>query len=285
MNKNIFLIITAAFVFNQYAQLACSYSAQHTKQPLAAPLCKQINNWVANRELPQLRQEQQREALKVMIVLALFSCPKLAPHIGFKGSGPSLLFYGLNRFTTDLDFDLLDERQKNYVANAMEQILKQYGTVKTKRKSLLTRFKLFYQDKQRGPQEIKIDLNLRKPFSTYETKSFLGVPVQAMTQQDIAANKLVSMHERLGRINKDIYDTHFILKHAWPINKKLVEQRTGMNYTAFLQQCIADISSLPDNHIADGLEDVLNKQQLAWAATHLKPETIKLLRSALKHNL
>ena len=43
----------------------------------------------------------------------------ISPILGFKGGTAALIFYGLNRFSVDLDFDLLDESKEDYKYNSV----------------------------------------------------------------------------------------------------------------------------------------------------------------------
>ena len=45
----------------------------------------------------------------LMILKDIYSDTTLAPFLGFKGGTAAMLFYGLDRNSVDLDFDLLDE--------------------------------------------------------------------------------------------------------------------------------------------------------------------------------
>ena len=48
----------------------------------------------------------------VQILLAIYSDTTISPYLGFKGGTAAYLFYNLERFSVDLDFDLLDETKK-----------------------------------------------------------------------------------------------------------------------------------------------------------------------------
>lgn len=107
--------------------------------------------------------------------------------------------------------------------------------------------------------------------------------MQVMVQEDITANKLVAMHERIGKTNRDIYDVWFFLSKHWPINKKIIEQRTGMTYPIFLETCIDDLEKLSNRGILSGIGELLDEKQKAWVKSKLKDETIFLLKLALSN--
>ncbi|MDA2935980.1 nucleotidyl transferase AbiEii/AbiGii toxin family protein [Patescibacteria group bacterium AH-259-L05] len=205
----------------------------------------------------------------------------ISPFLGFKGGTAAYIFYGLPRFSIDLDFDLLDETKEEYVFLRVKQIVKKYGQIKDARKK---RFNLFfllsYEEKA---QNIKIEIN-RRPFgSQYELKTHLGVSILVMKKEYMSANKLVAMYERLGRSNRDIYDIWFFLEKNWPINKELVQGRVNKPFKSFLKECIDVLKKFDDRDILAGMGELLDAKQKIWAKKHLKKDVLFLFRLYLSN--
>lgn len=219
----------------------------------------------------------------VKILKDIFSNQEIAPYIGFKGGTAALLFYNLTRFSVDLDFDLFDEKKEDMVFDAVNIILQNYGKIKARKKRYSIIFILTYNEKLHGAENIKIEINKRTFGSKYVIRNYLGIAMQVMVQEDMAAHKLVAMHERIGKTNRDIFDVWFFLSHNWPINTKIVELRTGMSYKDFLQTCISDLENMNDHGILSGLGELLDTKQKAWAKTKLRSDTIFLLNLALSN--
>ncbi len=160
------------------------------------------------------------------ILKDIYSDTAISPFLGFKGGTAALMFYGLDRFSVDLDFDLLDESQEKIVFDRMLNIVERYGTIK---ESHVKRFNLFivlsYEDKARN---VKVEINRRQFGSRYEIKTYLGISLQVMVIEDMFAHKLMAMYERAGKTSRDIYDVWFFLKNRYPINTEIVEKRAGM---------------------------------------------------------
>ena len=124
----------------------------------------------------------------IRILKDIYSHPGIGPILGFKGGTAAYLFYGLDRFSVDLDFDLLDSDKKDYVFQEIKNILEKYGRVKIadiKRYSLI--FILAYTDKENDAQNVKVEINSRNFGSKYEIKSYLGIPLKVMVKEDMAA--------------------------------------------------------------------------------------------------
>ncbi len=205
----------------------------------------------------------------------------IAPLLGFKGGTAAFMFHGLERFSVDLDFDLLNEAEADRVFAYIEKTAAQYGTVKeARRKRFSLLIVLAYDDKSAN---IKIEVNRRVFGSKYELKTYLGVAMQVMVREDMFAHKLMAMQERIGKTSRDIYDVWFFLKNHWPINKEIVEKRAGISYPEVLKKCIVQVEKTADRNILRGLGELLTEKQKGWVKTKLKSDVIFLLKLALEN--
>ncbi|MEJ2600604.1 MAG: nucleotidyl transferase AbiEii/AbiGii toxin family protein [Anaerolineales bacterium] len=220
------------------------------------------------------------KAILFQILKDIYIDTTISPFLGFKGGTAALMFYGLDRFSVDLDFDLIDENQKDYVYNRMIAIVQKYGTIK---ESHIKRFNLFivlsYEDKARN---VKVEINLRQFGSRYEIKTYLGVSMRVMVIEDMFAHKLMAMYERIGKTSRDIYDVWFFLKSRYPINKEIVENRAQMPFDRLVKKCIAQLEEMSNRHILDGVGELLTTSQKDWAKAKLREETIALLKLRLE---
>lgn len=226
-------------------------------------------------------QIDTHKTILVSILKDIYTDNAIGPILGFKGGTAAFLFYELGRFSVDLDFDLLNPEKEEFVFERMERILANHGTLKTQRRKHYTIFfELSYAD---DDHNIKVEINRRDFGSTYEVLSYFGIAMQVMAKDDMFAHKLVAMIERLGRTNRDIYDVWFFLQQHWPINKKIVEQRTSMPFKEFLATCIAKLEKMPDRNILAGMGELLDAKQKVWAKTKLKTETLFFLKVLLSN--
>jgi predicted nucleotidyltransferase component of viral defense system len=214
------------------------------------------------------------------ILKDIYSNTQIAPFLGFKGGTATLMFYNLDRFSVDIDLDLLDESKEDEVFEEVVKIVRKYGTLK---ESYKKRFNLFcllsYEDKSHN---IKIEINRRNFDSKYEIKTYLGVSMQVMVREDLFAHKLMAMYERMNRTSRDIYDVWFFLKNRFPINKEIVEKRSGMSFNQLLNECIQQLEKFNNRNILNGLGELLTPSQKDWCKNKLKEETIGLLKLRLE---
>ena len=219
----------------------------------------------------------------IKILKDIYTDPTISPILGFKGGTAATFFYGLDRFSVDLDFDLLDSDKEDYVFDRLKSIIENYGTLKEARKKRFNLlYVLSYDDKDINAQNVKIEINRREFGSKYSVESFLGISMQVMVKEDMAAHKLCAMYERIGKTNRDIFDVQFFLSHDWPVNKKIVEDRMGVSYADFLKKCINVMEKFDDNNILSGMGELLTEKQKSWAKAKLKSEALFSLRLALE---
>jgi hypothetical protein len=220
----------------------------------------------------------------IKVLKDLFNDPTVGPLLGFKGGTAAFLFYELDRFSVDIDCDLLVAEKEDFVFEKVKAVLEKYGKLKDFKKKKFNLFYLLsYDDKNVNAQNVKVEINLRDFSSKYEVKSYLGIPMNVMAREDMSAHKLVAMYERLGKTNRDIFDVHFFLKNDWPINKKIVEMRSGMSYKEFLKKIIEMTEKISNADILANMGELLTEKQKAWVKTNLKSDTIFLLRLALEN--
>jgi predicted nucleotidyltransferase component of viral defense system len=210
------------------------------------------------------------------ILKDIYSDTTISPYLGFKGGTAALMFYGLDRFSVDLDFDLLDESQEEHVFNRIIEVVKRYGMLKEAHKKRFNLFALLsYEDKARN---IKVEINRRQYGSRYEIKTHLGVSMRVMVIEDMFAHKLMAMYERVGKTSRDIYDVWFFLKSRFPINQAIVENRAQMPFKQVIGKCVEQLRKTDNRQILTGVGELLTTRQKDWAKAKLKEETIALLQ-------
>jgi hypothetical protein len=187
-----------------------------------------------------------------------------------------MMFYDLPRNSVDIDLDLLDETKEKEVFEKINKIISNYGTITD---SYIQRFNLrnviSYNLKA---QNIKVEVNRRQFGSKYEVKNLLGISMLVMVQEDMFAHKLMAMLERVGKTSRDIFDVQYFAKNNWPINRKIVEERSWVSFKEALEKCIELLEKMDNKHILDGLGELLSDAQKDSARVKLKADTIFMLK-------
>lgn len=223
----------------------------------------------------------KHKSILLQILKDVYSDTSIAPYLGFKGGTAALLFHGLNRYSVDLDFDLLDDEKETVVFERLREIASGYGTVTESRKK---RFNLLNVISYApDTQKIKVEVNRRHFGSHYEMRTLLGISMLVMVQADMFAHKLMAMFERVGKTSRDVFDVQFFAKNGWEINRGIVEARSGISFKETLAACVSLLEKMDNRHILDGLGEQLTPEQKDWARAKLKSDTIFQLRLMMEN--
>lgn len=222
---------------------------------------------------------ERHKGLLVRILKDIYTDNTLGPVLGFKGGTAAFLFYELARFSVDLDFDLLDPEKEDYVFARIGKIVAAYGKIKEQKKK---HFTLFYElSYAEADHNIKVEINRRNFGSRYEVMNYFGISMKVMVKEDMLANKMAALYERAGRASRDIFDVWFFLQNNWPINKELVEKRTGLTFRESVSKCIEKLEKASGRAILSGMGELLDAKQKTWAKAKLKMEALFLLKIML----
>ncbi|OGY46681.1 MAG: hypothetical protein A2663_04460 [Candidatus Buchananbacteria bacterium RIFCSPHIGHO2_01_FULL_46_12] len=228
--------------------------------------------------------KEKHQLIMGRILRDIYSDAAIASLLGFKGGTCAYFFYGLPRFSVDLDFDLFtaDEETQKMILEKVKSILAKYGEVKGSRiKRFTIFFLLSYGD---ADHNIKIEANIRilapNLKEHYELKDYLGISMLAAKKDYLFAGKLLALTLRNEAAMRDIYDIHYFAKNNWDINDKVIKERTGKTTREYLADCVAFIEKVKDNQMLRGLGELVDSEkEKAWIRTRLKTDSIFMLKN------
>ncbi len=201
----------------------------------------------------------------------------LAPLLGFKGGTCLYFFHELPRFSTDLDFNLL-QNSESFESQTFQKILQKNISIKDFHEKKNTWFWLgSYTDSNRT---VKIEISKRQFPDKYEIKDFYGIAVQCLEKSCLFAHKLCAVQDRKMLAMRDLFDVHFMFTKNFPIAHNIIELRTGLKTPEYFQKLGDYIPKhITKRGVLDGLGDVLNPEQKKWAQDHLLKELLFYLKS------
>lgn len=228
-----------------------------------------------NREMHQL--------IMGRVLRDVYSEPIVASLLGFKGGTCAYFFYGLPRFSVDLDFDLLTDAHdsKEVLFGTVKKILESHGEVKdSKIKRDTIFFLLSYGDIDHN---VKFEVNTRGDIAgieeRYELKEHLGISMLVGTKPYLFASKLSALTQRNRTAMRDIYDIWFFANNNWDIDGDVVKTLTNKTMKEHLGDCIAFIQQVKSNQILHGLGELLDEKEKARVKAHLLEEVVFLLKN------
>ena len=223
---------------------------------------------------------QKHKFILMSILLDISKNDLLKSTLVFKWGTALFLLYNLDRFSTDLDFDLVWDLNKEIILDEVIIILKKYWEIKDnfiKRNTIFS--VLSYWDIDHN---IKIEISTRWVSWKYGFKNFMWIQLQILDIDYICSNKFIALTARDKLANRDIYDIHFILKNNMQINKEFIEIKTWITFKDYINKMIQFLEKLWSKHnILDWLWTTLDEKQKIFIKNNLVQETIFLLHSII----
>lgn len=208
------------------------------------------------------------------ILSLIFKDKELCNALAFKGGTALMFFHNLNRFSTDLDFNLLVPEKLDMVYDKVRSILTRFGTIDDEAKKLYGPVLVVNYGK--GERMLKVEISTRQYPNHYEMLSLAGTYIRVMTMPDMFAHKLCAMGERLSP--RDIYDVWFFLHNHTAINEDIVRSRTGKSVSEYSAWCAEHVKEASPKLLMQGLGEVLDD---AKSKTFVKNKLIDETSSAL----
>jgi predicted nucleotidyltransferase component of viral defense system len=207
------------------------------------------------------------------LIRKIYSSPA-GQYLGFKGGTMLYFFYELDRFSVDLDFDLLDLEKSDLVKKELEKILVEFGEIKDQMDKENTLF--FLLDYGEGESNVKIEISkIGLETNEYEVKNFYGIDLKTQVIEDSFANKLVASLERNRTANRDFFDIEFMFRKGFDFNEKIIEARTGKKAEVFLRELLDFLKSYePSRGWLDGLGELVDEEKKIWVRDNLKREVM-----------
>lgn len=209
---------------------------------------------------------QKHELVMKQILAEIYQDSVLAPSLAFKGGTYLYLFHNLNRFSTDLDFNLVKQDLDHQRLN---QLLLKYLKIDEFHSKYYTWF--WSGRYEKNNPKIKVEISKRDYPDKYETVDFYGLKVKAMAKDCVFAHKLCAISDRKELQNRDLFDAYFMFKQNFEINKEIIQIRTGKTLQEYFKFLIEYITQNIDskNSILEGLGEVLDSKQKNWVKENL----------------
>jgi len=222
---------------------------------------------------------EKHQLVMAQILKDVYSDTSLASLVGFKGGTAAFMFYGLPRFSVDLDFDLLDDSQENrdLVFEKIRKILSDYGEIKDEKQKFATIF--FALSYEAGAHQIKVEINCRKTGASFEMKSYFGIPVLVSRKNSMFSAKLVALMNRKDFAARDLFDVYFFLKNLTETDPKVFSAYGIAAEKEYIEKCVSFIEDIPESTLLKDLGELIDEKQKDFVKTKIKSETIFLLKN------
>jgi predicted nucleotidyltransferase component of viral defense system len=209
------------------------------------------------------------------ILQSIFS-DEIGQFLAFKGGTLAYFCFGLDRFSTDVDLDLLDHTKEQFVIQKMRDLLPLNGEIKNETLGNLLHRRMFRYDQR--SMNIKVELNKRKlTDNDYEIQIIENTSIRCMTRETSVSHKLLALSERF--YNRDLYDVHFFFKNKFPFKESIIQDRSGTSSKELIHKLLPELPKhFTENSVLAGLGEVLTDKQKTRVKQNLLDETIALLK-------
>lgn len=223
------------------------------------------------------------------ILTAICDTPALTEIIRFKGGTYAAMRNLIDRFSVDLDFDLIDEKKQELVHVGLKKIFGDLGLEIKEFSKHAPQYFVKYPSQDGGRNTVKIEVTFPVPkANTYEAVRLPEIDriIHAQTIPTLVANKLVAIVDRYKRhgsiAGRDIFDINSFLSQGLTMNEKVIEERTGKSVPQFIEELTAFITKhISQQSIDEDLNVLLPTLAFKKVRKNLKQETLMLIQNLL----
>lgn len=223
------------------------------------------------------------------ILTAISDIPVLNSTLGFKGGTCAALRGLIDRFSVDLDFDLLDIKNMSTVQNEFQKIFKKLNLKIDDQSKNAPQYFLKYPNIEGKRNSIKVDCTFPVPKNNqYEMVHIAEIDriFNCQNESTMFANKLVAITDRYKRTGalagRDIFDIHSFFLKGLEVNEKVIEERTGKNVPEYFKFLIDFIDKNVTQTILDeDLNTLLPRNEFKRVRKILKQEVLTFCGSVL----
>lgn len=216
-----------------------------------------------------LNIDQHKQAM-TKLLLQLVRSKSLVAKLGFKGGTALYLFDNLDRFSTDLDFDLIGDGGEKEIAIIDKIAQENLGVIDKK----IKKYTWFWQGSYgKGLSKIKVEINTRDFKNEYEQRDYRGYSVLVMKREYMLAHKLCAVLDRKKLQNRDLYDVWWMLNEGFEVKERIVEERMGVRIKEYWGKLLKLVRKLPENYdVLQGLGEVMSESKKDWTRAKLLSE-------------
>jgi len=227
------------------------------------------------------------------LLIEIADNPFLAKNLIFKGGTCAALLKKLDRFSVDLDFDLLPDANQTQLDSHLKKIFTTLDlTIKDSSQKVLQYYlKYKVPTKQHSMRNtLKLDaVNTVFQADTF-TPQFLADIDRYFVCQNIEtmfAHKLVALTNRYDKhksiAGRDLYDIHYFFLSGHSYNSAIIVERTGLTPLAYFHRLLEFIQKkVTQTIINQDLNFLIEANKFKSLRKSLKPQVITLIKDEIQ---
>jgi predicted nucleotidyltransferase component of viral defense system len=219
------------------------------------------------------------------LLMEIIDRPMLAHNLAFKGGTCASMLGYLDRFSVDLDFDILKNADEIALRDEFHQVFDYLGFKITGEFDKVLFFQLRYPNDPGKRNILKVSgSNLAVKSNQYKVQYFPEIDrlMNSQTIETMFANKLVAVTDRYELhqtiAGRDIYDIHNFFIHGYSYHAAVIKERTGLEPKEYFGKLIDFIKEhVNQTIINEDLNTLLPNHRFQQIRKILLPETLALL--------
>jgi Nucleotidyl transferase AbiEii toxin, Type IV TA system len=219
------------------------------------------------------------------VMIEIIDRPVMAHNLAFKGGTCASMLGFLDRFSIDLDFDVLKNADEAVLRSEFHKVFDYLGLKITGEFDKVLFFQLRYPNDPGKRNVLKISCsNPVIKANQYKVQYFTEIDrlMNSQTLETMFANKLVAITDRYELhktiAGRDIYDIHHFFVHGYSYHAPVIQERTGLEPKDYIEKLTGFIREhVTQTLINEDLNTLLPPGKFQQIRKILVPETLSIL--------
>jgi len=220
------------------------------------------------------------------LLMEIVDQPLMAQSLALRGGTCAAMLGYLDRFSVDLDFDVLKGADEAELRELFHQVFARLGLSMTLEFDNVLFFQLRYPSSSGKRSKLRVSAsNILIAANQYKVQYFSEIDrlINSQTIDTMFANKLVAVTDRYAQhetiAGRDIYDIHHFFIQGYPYRGTIIRERTGLEPQEYFGELIAFMKKhVTQTIITEDLNSLLPYKQFQQVRKILIPETLSLLQ-------
>jgi len=214
----------------------------------------------------------------------------LSNSLVFKGGTCATMLGYLDRFSVDLDFDILPGADAIEIKIELSKIFVQLGLIIKDQSTREIQYKLGYKALENQRNTLKLDVvGSVSEDDTTEVKLLPDIQryMRCQTIETMFAHKLIAFKDRYNKhqrvAGRDIYDIYHFFINGYSYNPKIIEARTGKSPNQYMVELLELMETIvTDEIITQDLNPLLSSETFNQVRKSLRVEVISILNDEIQ---
>lgn len=234
-------------------------------------------------------QDAYHKAQLLRLLTAIADNQLLSNLLYFKGGTCASMLGYLDRFSVDLDFDLVDESKTPLIRKELITLFSKIRLEIKDKSPKSLEFLLRYESPKHERNSLRLDaVGLNYDDNVYEPKLLpeINRTLICQTKETMFSHKLVAVTERYQKresiAGRDVYDIHYFFLNGFKYIPEIIEKRTNQQPLEYLEYLLSFIQNkVTVSLLVADLGTLLPKEKIAFVKNNLLSETITFIKDEI----